>query len=138
MQKGTIWGHGSYLAPDWSADWLHREAMAMLDIAALAKDGRNFDSLDKPSQAALAVQLPLDLRANTWDAASGVIRIGPRRQQAIAQVAQHYADVFQARDSEASRDLARAVCVFKISNNQRCRYARPVRLHFLDQLECGD
>jgi nitric oxide reductase subunit B len=27
MQKGTIWGHGSYLAPDWSADWLHREAM---------------------------------------------------------------------------------------------------------------
>jgi len=21
---GTIWGHGSYLAPDWSADFLHR------------------------------------------------------------------------------------------------------------------
>jgi nitric oxide reductase subunit B len=26
MQQGSIWGHGSYLAPDWSADWLHREA----------------------------------------------------------------------------------------------------------------
>ena len=21
---GSIWGHGSYLAPDWSADFLHR------------------------------------------------------------------------------------------------------------------
>jgi nitric oxide reductase subunit B len=28
MQQGSIWGHGSYLAPDWSADWLHREALS--------------------------------------------------------------------------------------------------------------
>lgn len=25
MQLGSIWGHGGYVAPDWSADWLHRE-----------------------------------------------------------------------------------------------------------------
>ena len=31
MQQGSIWGHGSYLAPDWSADWLHREALAWLE-----------------------------------------------------------------------------------------------------------
>ena len=29
MQQGSIWGHGSYVAPDWSADWLHREAIAL-------------------------------------------------------------------------------------------------------------
>ena len=29
MQQGSIWGHGSYVAPDWSADWLHREAVAL-------------------------------------------------------------------------------------------------------------
>jgi nitric oxide reductase subunit B len=23
-QLGSIWGHGAYVAPDWSADWLHR------------------------------------------------------------------------------------------------------------------
>ena len=28
QQLGSIWGHGSYVAPDWSADWLHREAVA--------------------------------------------------------------------------------------------------------------
>src|SRR5512142_3174094 len=31
QEVGTIWGHGSYVAPDWSADWLHREAVYMLD-----------------------------------------------------------------------------------------------------------
>jgi nitric oxide reductase subunit B len=38
MQQGSIWGHGGYLAPDWSADWLHREATALLAI--IGSDGR--------------------------------------------------------------------------------------------------
>ena len=31
MEVGSVWGHGSYVAPDWTADWLHREAMFILD-----------------------------------------------------------------------------------------------------------
>ena len=31
MEVGSIWGHGSYVAPDWTADWLHREAMFILE-----------------------------------------------------------------------------------------------------------
>ena len=27
QDMGTIWGHGSYLAPDWSADYLHRNGL---------------------------------------------------------------------------------------------------------------
>ena len=52
MQKGTIWGHGSYLAPDWSADWLHREAVAMLEISSLEKYRSSFEAIDKPDQEA--------------------------------------------------------------------------------------
>ena len=36
MQLGSIWGHGAYLAPDWSADWLHRECTTLLDRWARA------------------------------------------------------------------------------------------------------
>jgi len=39
MQLGSIWGHGAYVAPDWSADWLHREAMEVLNIWALRDHG---------------------------------------------------------------------------------------------------
>jgi len=33
-EMGTVWGHGAYQAPDWSADWLHREAVFMLNQLA--------------------------------------------------------------------------------------------------------
>ena len=35
MEVGSIWGHGSYVAPDWTADWLHRECELILDDWAL-------------------------------------------------------------------------------------------------------
>ena len=25
QELGSVWGHGAYTAPDWTADWLHRE-----------------------------------------------------------------------------------------------------------------
>src|SRR3954468_1367317 len=31
QEVGSIWGHGAYVAPDWSADWLHRELVWILD-----------------------------------------------------------------------------------------------------------
>ena len=31
QEIGSIWGHGAYVAPDWSADWLHRESSFLLD-----------------------------------------------------------------------------------------------------------
>ena len=31
QEVGTVWGHGSYVAPDWSADWLHLECTFILD-----------------------------------------------------------------------------------------------------------
>src|SRR4051812_32870880 len=37
MQVGSIWGHGSYVAPDWTADYLHRECIFILNAWA-AKD----------------------------------------------------------------------------------------------------
>src|SRR5581483_7701769 len=39
QQLGTVWGHGSYVAPDWSADWLHREATALQDVLAQRHTG---------------------------------------------------------------------------------------------------
>jgi len=40
QQLGSIWGHGALVAPDWSADWLHREAEAWLQIRASSQYGK--------------------------------------------------------------------------------------------------
>lgn len=53
QELGTIWGHGSYIAPDWSADWLHREAVFMLESWAKNDYNQKFDSLDIEKQSQL-------------------------------------------------------------------------------------
>ncbi|KHK89786.1 hypothetical protein LK12_17805, partial [Novosphingobium malaysiense] len=45
MELGTVWGHGGYVAPDWGADWLHRESTALLDIWARREHGMPFAKL---------------------------------------------------------------------------------------------
>ena len=41
QEVGTVWGHGAYIAPDWSADWLHREATWLLGHWAQAEHGNS-------------------------------------------------------------------------------------------------
>src|SRR5690606_38792551 len=57
MQLGSIWGHGAYVAPDWSADWLHREAIAVLDRWAVAEGGSSYAALPPDAQSALQGRL---------------------------------------------------------------------------------
>ena len=103
MQQGSIWGHGSYLAPDWSADWLHREALALLDIRARNEGGASFDQLDASRQAQVRSVVRLDMRRNSYDPTTGMLVIAPDRAAAIAVVAAHYLDLHQARTQEAQR-----------------------------------
>ena len=52
QQLGSVWGHGAYVAPDWSAGWLHREASALLDVWARKEHAAaNFGALDAGTQA---------------------------------------------------------------------------------------
>ncbi len=101
MQQGSIWGHGGYLAPDWSADWLHREALAYLDIIARNEEGAPFDQLDERRQEYARVTLRLDMRRNTYDPGTGAITLSDARAQAIGQVGEHYRDLYQGRTEEA-------------------------------------
>jgi len=103
MQQGSIWGHGGYLAPDWSADWLHREASALLDIRARAKGSSSFASLTPREQAADEAELRIDMRRNTYDPATGTVTVTPERAAAIAVVQNHFRDLYQARTPEAQK-----------------------------------
>ncbi len=94
MQVGSIWGHGSYVAPDWSADWLHREAVALLDIWAQREYGVAYDALGAELRAALKERLKTEMRTNTYDPATGSITVSADRAAAIEQVREHYLGVF--------------------------------------------
>jgi nitric oxide reductase subunit B len=93
-QQGSIWGHGAYVAPDWSADWLHREAEALLDVYANNSFGLPYAELDTAGQAGLQSRLKEEMRANTYDAASGTVTVSAQRATAIRTVAAHYDGLF--------------------------------------------
>ena len=95
MQLGSIWGHGAYVAPDWSADWLHREAVGVLDLWARRDGGMaTYAELPAEEQSKLQGRLQTMMRANTYDAASGTITLSEDRVASLSNVAAHYESLF--------------------------------------------
>lgn len=94
MQVGSIWGHGSYVAPDWSADYLHREALYILNHWANTEFGKDYEALNSEQQAVMRQRLQDTLRKNNYDAQTGRITIEPVRAQAFEENLKHYTDVF--------------------------------------------
>ena len=100
QEVGTIWGHGSYVAPDWSADWLHRESMFILNRWAAKSGAANYAALGPEQQAALQARLRLLMRTNTYDPGTGRITLDPIRAEAFDELDRYYSGVFANGRSE--------------------------------------
>jgi nitric oxide reductase subunit B len=94
QQVGSIWGHGAYQAPDWTADYLHREATALLDVWSEGARGVSFAALDVEAQAPLNARLVREMRANRFDPATGTLTLSKDRHTAQERVAAHYRALF--------------------------------------------
>jgi nitric oxide reductase subunit B len=94
QEVGTIWGHGSYVAPDWSADWLHREAVYILNAYAGQDYGLPYDSIDTEKQAALQVRLQKEMRTNTYLEQNGYLQLSNLRAEAIRENFEYYSGLF--------------------------------------------
>lgn len=94
MESGSIWGHGSYVAPDWSADYLHREAVFILNEWSQQDFSNDYASLTSEQQAALRQRLQDTVRKNNYEEATGRLTIEPVRARAFEDNLKHYTDIF--------------------------------------------
>ncbi len=94
MEIGSVWGHGSYVAPDWTADWLHREAMFILDSWSSQLFNVRYSELGNVQQADLKARLQNSFKNNSFNSSTGVITIDPVRQKAINDNVKHYQNIF--------------------------------------------
>jgi len=94
QELGTVWGHGAYKAPDWTADWLHRQAVFMLDQWAQEQYGNTYKNLNDEQQAGLKARLQKTLRTNRYDAKTGILTVPVIQADAMKKVAKHYAGIF--------------------------------------------
>jgi nitric oxide reductase subunit B len=94
QEVGSIFGHGAYVAPDWTADWLHREAIHVLNGWARDAGVTDFASLSPETQASLKARLQSEFRTNRYDPIRDELRISASRARAFADLRSYYADVF--------------------------------------------
>lgn len=80
MEYGSIFGHGAYLGPDFTADYLHRAATIVRD------------SYGGPSSDTAATQTRKDFRTNTYDEKTGTLTFSDAQAKAFPVMTQHYAD----------------------------------------------
>ena len=115
MEIGSIWGHGSYVAPDWTADWLHREATFMLGAWANAEYHKPYDQLQAEDQSKLRGRLEQTYRRNGYDATTNSIQIDPVRARAFEACLAHFSGVFR------NGNTAYAIPAGTVSSPERMR-----------------
>ena len=102
MEMGSVWGHGSYVAPDWTADYLHNESTMILERWSQKDFAGSYNNASSEQQAMLRQRLQDMMRKNTYDASSGRLTIDPVRAQVFEANLERYAKLF----TEGSRDYA--------------------------------
>lgn len=75
MDNGTIWGHGGYLGPDFSAQYLHDWALDVADHLAHERFNQSYDSLTPEQRAGVDGAVAADLKQNHYDPSAGELTI---------------------------------------------------------------
>ncbi|MCU0457476.1 MAG: nitric-oxide reductase large subunit [Bacteroidales bacterium] len=119
QQVGSVWGHGAYIAPDWSADWLHREADFILEEWSRNDFGQSFSSLAEEKKAMLEVRLQESVRLNTFDASTGVLTLSGIRTRAVMSNAGYYAGLFMNDPSRENERTAYSIPANTIKEKER-------------------
>lgn len=94
MEIGTILGHGAYQAPDWTADWLHRELVAWMNITAQQEFGKPYDELNQDQKAAVKDRAVDEYRNQSRIAEGDTVVLSDTRIKAMQEIAPYYMGVY--------------------------------------------
>jgi len=106
QHMGSIWGHGAYLAPDWSADYLHRMGLFVAarhlgktpqEAAAFTQN--DLERLDAPTRAQVTAHATEEQKTNRYDEATGRLTFTAFQSEAHASLTGYYTDLFKQGNS---------------------------------------
>ncbi|MBK4728591.1 nitric-oxide reductase large subunit [Oxynema sp. CENA135] len=95
---GSIWGHGSYLAPDWTADVLHRWGLATAGI--LYRNNPDFsqqdlDTLSPVDRASLQARVSEQFKTNRYDPKTHSLILTKAQTKGLQKVFEDYRDLLK-------------------------------------------
>ena len=82
MEYGSIFGHGAYLGPDFTADYLHRAALLVID------------EYGGPSSDRARAQTVADFTSNRYAPENGTLTFSAAQAQAFRKLEAHYRELF--------------------------------------------
>jgi len=117
-----------YVAPDWSADWLHRECTFILDSWSIRDEGKKYAAVSLEHQALYRERLSEMMRKNTFDPQTGNLVIDSIRGVACRiKCETFFGGIFR-------REIG--VCYTKWCIERSSKIASTFRFLFLDIVGC--
>lgn len=90
---GSVWGHGSYLAPDWTADVLHRWGLATAGVLHNGNtdfDQADWEALSESDRALLQVEVRNQFKPNRYNRDTGALTLTAAQTQGLQKVFADY------------------------------------------------
>lgn len=94
MENGSIWGHGAYLGPDFSAAYLHQLARDAGATIAEQRYGRSYPLLARAERDAVAADVRRLLKQNRYDPATGTLTFTPAEATSFQSQIARWGDYF--------------------------------------------
>lgn len=116
MEHGTLWGHGAYLGPDFSAEYLHQETENIRNSLAQEKYGRSFQALKTEEKGAIADLTIRMIKENRYDPSTGILIYTEAQRAAFEEGVVYWSQFFREgapglpenyiEDADELRDLS--------------------------------
>ncbi|AJE04687.1 nitric-oxide reductase large subunit [Geobacter pickeringii] len=94
MENGTVWGHGAYLGPDFSAEYLHTLAGETAQAIARQRYGRDAGELNDAERETVAAEVGTLLKGNRYDPRSRTLTFLASEAASYRQQIRKWRDYF--------------------------------------------
>jgi len=98
MEHGSLWGHGAYLGPDYSAEYLHRLAEIARDNLARQRYQTPYATLERGPALEIAEQVRGTLKTNRYDPRSDTLQFSPGEVVAFETQRREWSDYFSGKN----------------------------------------
>lgn len=98
MEHGTLWGHGAYLGPDYTAENLHRIGKWIRESLSKEKYSRPFRELPESERAYISRESEKELKTNRYDPDRGTLVLSRAEEDAYAKTGEFWSSYFSGSE----------------------------------------
>ncbi len=100
MDLGSVWGHGTYRGPDFTAQALHSMGLVMRRTMARQQYGTSYDSLDEAKKGAVDSVVINQIKTNKYDKATDTLVLTKLQVAALKENRKFYDKLFSEGDGK--------------------------------------